>query len=261
MEQQKTKKKGRPAQLLKIAELSAFVEFLKAKKERSELQDQVIDALQQKDFNFELLSEAQQILVKEALKPYREHTKLAILAEQLKFEQNRSEYENKFLQLYTNYEQDSLSTSDLNILKTMCTLYLNFKAQNLKISDLDLYLSQLEKKEAKKKRSAENQRKFEIGGGVLTFYKVQNDEILDTEKFLKQVQIDRYLAVKLRQTRIYKKIWALEISNKEKSKLLFETLHQLTLFQQSAGGLNILDIAMQNADKKLKSNPESSSNT
>jgi len=51
--------------------LHAFVEFLSEKDSRTELQNQVIDALQAEDFNFEMLSEAQQILVKEALKPYR----------------------------------------------------------------------------------------------------------------------------------------------------------------------------------------------
>jgi hypothetical protein len=52
--------------------------------------------LLKKDFNFELLSEPQQVLVKEALKPYREHTRLVLLADQLESEKNKSEYEKKF---------------------------------------------------------------------------------------------------------------------------------------------------------------------
>lgn len=261
MTQEKTKKRGRPAQLLQVAELHAFVEFLLEKHPRTKLQNQVIDALDAEDFNFEMLSEVQQILVKEALKPYREHLKLQLLFDELSVLPKPTEYEAKFIELYQEYQKNELAISELNILKTMCTRYYRFKAQQLQLKDLELYLSQIQKKDEGKKRKAENQRKFEVGGGVLSAYKIKNDDALDTEKFLKQVQIDRYLAVKLRQTRIYKKIWALDISNQEKSKLLFETLHQLTLFQQSAGGLNILDIAMQNADKKLKSNPESSSNT
>lgn len=252
MEQEKTKKKGRPAQLLKIAELSAFVAFLKAKNERSELQNQVIDSLQQKDFNFELLSEAQQILVKEALKPYREHTKLTILAEQLHFEQNRSEYENKFLQLYQEYKKGQLDQTDLNLLKTMCTRYLNYKAQKLQLSDLELYLSQIQKKEAKKKRSAENQRKFEIGGGVLSFYKTPNDDSLDAQKFLNKVQTDRYLARKLRQSSIFKKVGALDIGIKEKYELLFEVLNQLTLYGNKGETVKFVDFAIEEAQTKLK---------
>jgi hypothetical protein len=80
---EKAKKRGRPSQLLQMAELHAFVEFLLEKDPRSELQNQVIDALQAEDFNFEMLSEAQQILVKEALKPYREHLKLQLLFDEL----------------------------------------------------------------------------------------------------------------------------------------------------------------------------------
>ena len=45
MTQEKAKKRGRPAQLLQIAELHAFVEFLLEKRDRSELQNQVIMSL------------------------------------------------------------------------------------------------------------------------------------------------------------------------------------------------------------------------
>ena len=93
MTQEKAKKRGRPAQLLQMAELHAFVEFLLEKDPRSELQNQVIDALQAEDFNFEMLSEAQQILVKEALKPYREHLKLQLLFDELSQNFHHTEYE------------------------------------------------------------------------------------------------------------------------------------------------------------------------
>ncbi|MEX7656073.1 hypothetical protein, partial [Pseudomonas aeruginosa] len=91
------------------------------------LQDEVMMFLLKKDFNFELLSEPQQVLVKEALKPYREHTRLVLLADQLESEKNKSEYEKKFLKLYDDYECGLLEKADVNLLKTMCTRYLNFK--------------------------------------------------------------------------------------------------------------------------------------
>ncbi|RBA36169.1 hypothetical protein DDF86_08555, partial [Acinetobacter junii] len=125
---EKAKKRGRPAQLLQVAELHGCVEFLR-RQERSELQDEVMMFLLKKDFNFELLSEPQQVLVKEALKPYREHTRLVLLADQLESEKNKSEYEKKFLKLYDDYECGLLEKADVNLLKTMCTRYLNFKAQ------------------------------------------------------------------------------------------------------------------------------------
>jgi hypothetical protein len=65
----------------------------------------------------------------------------------------------------------------MNILKTMCTRYLNFKAQKLEYSDLELYLSQIQKKDASEKRKAENQRKFELGGAVLAAFKKLNIDI------------------------------------------------------------------------------------
>ena len=159
--------------------------------------------------------------------------------------------EEKFLELYKRYQKDILDPAETNILKTMCMRYLNFKAQKLEYSDLELYLSQIEKKEAGKKRKAENQRKFEVGGGVLSAYKVKNDDELDTEKFLKRVRADGYLAGQIRQTKIYKKVWAMDLNPKEKTELLFEVLNQLTLFQQTADGVKILDLAIKNSQEKL----------
>ncbi|MFH4117818.1 hypothetical protein WAI56_20375, partial [Acinetobacter baumannii] len=87
--------------------------------------------LQAEDFNFEMLSEAQQILVKEALKPYREHLKLQLLFDELSQNFQHTEYEEKFMELYQGYKQDGLDPVEMNILKMMCTRYLNFKAQKL----------------------------------------------------------------------------------------------------------------------------------
>lgn len=248
---EKTKKRGRPAQLLQVSELSAFVDFLLEKDPRTELQNQVIDALQAEDFNFEMLSEAQQILVREALKPYREHLKLKLLFDELNALPLTTEYETKFIELYQAYQNNELSISELNILKTMCTRYYRFKAQQLQLKDLELYLSQIQKKDKDKKRKAENQRKFEVGGGVLSAYKVKNDETLDTENFIKKVKVDRYTARNLRQSKIFKKISEFDLPVSDKYELLFEVLNQLTLFQQTAEGVKILDIAIKNAQEKL----------
>ena len=257
MTQEKAKKRGRPAQLLQMAELHAFVEFLSEKDSRTELQNQVIDALQAEDFNFEMLSEAQQILVKEALKPYRQHLKLQLLFDELSKNPRQTEYEEKFLELYKRYQKDTLDPAETNILKTMCTRYLNFKNQKLEYSDLELYLSQIEKKDAGKKRKAENQRKFEVGGGVLSAYKVKNDDALDTEKFLKQVRADGYLAGKIRQTKIYKKVWAMDLNPKEKTELLFEVLNQLALYGNKDETVKFVDFAIETAQTKLKQKTDS----
>ena len=252
MTQEKAKKRGRPAQLLQIAELHAFVEFLLEKRDRSELQNQVITALQTEDFNFDMLSEAQQILVKEALKPYREHLKLKLLFEELNNLPLKTEYEQKIVDLYQDDQKGNLDLAERNILKTMCTRYYRFKAQQLKLKDLELYLSQIQKKGEGKKRKAENQRKFEVGGGVLSAYKIKNDDALDTENFLKRVQADRYLAGKLRQTKIYQKVWAIDLNNKEKLELLFEVLNQLALYGNKGETVKFVDFAIEAAQTKLK---------
>lgn len=257
MEMEKAKKRGRPAQLLQIAELHAFVEFLLSQDDRSELQNQVIDALQANDCNFEMLSEAEQILVKEALKPYREHLKLQLLFDELSKNSKRTEYEGKFIQLYEWYQKNELDPAELNILKVMCTRYHKFKAQQLELKDLELYLSQIQKKDAGKKRNAENQRKFEVGGGVLSAYKVKNDDALDTEKFLKRVRADGYLAGKIRQTKIYKKVWAMDLNPKEKTELLFEVLNQLALYGNKGETVKFVDFAIEAAQTKLKQKTDS----
>ena len=102
----KSKKRGRPAQLLQIAELHAFVDYLSQKKDRSDLQNDVIAMLRIEKFNFESLSEAEQILVKEALKPYREHMKLKLLFDELSENPKRTDYEEKFVQLYQGYQNN-----------------------------------------------------------------------------------------------------------------------------------------------------------
>jgi hypothetical protein len=167
----KSKKRGRPAQLLQIAELHAFVDYLSQKKDRSDLQNDVIAMLRAEKFNFDSLSEAKQILVKEALKPYREHMKLNLLFDEVSVQYPQTAYEKKFVQLFEAYRDNELSGADFNILKTMATRYLSFKAHKLELSDLELYLSQIQKKEANKKRTAENHRKFELGGAVLAAFK------------------------------------------------------------------------------------------
>jgi len=148
MTQEKAKKRGRPAQLLQIAELHAFVEFLEQQEQLSDLQSQVLKALNSVDCNFEGLTQTDQVLVKEALKPYREHLKLKLLFDQLSTLPKQTEYEAKFIELFHAYQDNQLGVAELNILKMMCTRYLNFKAQKLQYADLELYLSQIQKKDA-----------------------------------------------------------------------------------------------------------------
>ncbi|NNH87942.1 hypothetical protein, partial [Acinetobacter terrae] len=179
MEMEKAKKRGRPAQLLQIAELHAFVEFLEQQEQLSDLQSQVLKALNSVDCNFEGLTQTDQVLVKEALKPYREHLKLQLLFEELSKNSKHTEYEDKFIQLYEQYQKRTLESSEITIMKVMCIRYNKFKAQQLDLTALELYLSQIQKKEAGKKRKAEDNRKYQLGGAVIAAFKQLNVDISD----------------------------------------------------------------------------------
>jgi hypothetical protein len=241
---EKAKKRGRPAQLLQMAELHAFVEFLLEKDPRSELQNQVIDALQAEDFNFEMLSEAQKILVKEALKPYREHLKLQLLFDELSALPKQTEYEAKFIELFYSYQNKELDVAELNTLKTMCTRYLKFKAQKLEYSDLELYLSQIQKKKNNKKRSAENHRKFELGGAVLAAFKKLNidisnetpqqitNRIVNTAKFHNEV----------RKSLIFKDVKEYKKEYFKANKLFIQVLEGLHTWQKGGELLSVIEI-------------------
>jgi hypothetical protein len=205
---EKAKKRGRPAQLLQRAELHAFVDFLLENNRRTELQNQVIDALEAEDFNFEMLSEAQQILVKEALKPYREHLKLKLLFDELSKNPRQTEYEAKFIELFYAYQNNQLGVAELNILKMMCTRYLNFKAQKLQYADLELYLSQIQKKDAGKKRKAENNQKYQLGGAVIAAYKELglNIDTLTPDQVRKAIVSNKRIINKIEKSIIFEQI-------------------------------------------------------
>ena len=244
MKLEKAKKRGRPAQLLQIAELHAFVEFLLEKDPRSELQNQVIDALQAEDFNFDYLSEAQQILVKEALKPYREHIKLKLLFEELSQQPKKTEYEEKFLELYQRYQKENLDPAEVNILKMMCTRYLNFKAQKLEYSDLELYLSQIQKKNASEKRKAENKRKFELGGAVLAAFKKLNIDISnDTpQQITNRIVNAGKFHDNVRKSLIFKDVKTYKNEYFESNKLFIQVLEGLHTWKKDGELLSVIEI-------------------
>ena len=244
MTQEKAKKRGRPSQLLQMAELHAFVEFLLEKDPRSELQNQVIDALQAEDFNFEMLSEAQQILVKEALKPYREHLKLQLLFDELSQNFQHTEYEEKFMELYQGYKQDGLDPVEMNILKMMCTRYLNFKAQKLEYSDLELYLGQIQKKNASEKRKAENKRKFELGGAVLAAFKKLNIYISnDTpQQITNRIVNAGKFHDNVRKSLIFKDVKTYKNEYFESNKLFIQVLEGLHTWKKDGELLSVIEI-------------------
>ena len=252
MTQEKAKKRGRPAKLLQVAELHDFVEYLLEKHPRTDLQNQVIDDLQAEDFNFEMLSEAQQILVREALKPYREHIKLKTLFDQLSTFPEPTEYETKFIELFKSYKNQELGNSELNILKTMFTRYQRFKAQELQMKDLELYLTQIQKKDEGKKRKAENQLKFELGGAVLAAFKKLNKEIPeDKSKVTNSIVNNANFWKKVSKTKIYSAISTKESTYFEDIELFIKVIDGLTSYSYDGQQLFEYEILKQKKlDKK-----------
>ncbi|MFX6006648.1 hypothetical protein ABTF07_18935, partial [Acinetobacter baumannii] len=141
-------------------------------------------------------------------------------------------------------QKNALDQMELNILKTLATRYLNFKAQKLEYSDLELYLSQLQKKDAGKKRKAENQRKFELGGAVLVAFKklnidISNDtpqqitnRIVNTTKFHNEV----------RKSLIFKDVKTYENEYFKANKLFIQVLEGLHTWQKGGELLSVIEI-------------------
>lgn len=240
----KSKKRGRPAQLLQIAELHAFVGYLSQKKDRSELQNDVIAMLRAENFNFDSLSEAEQILVKEALKPYREHMKLNLLFDEVSVQYPQTAYEKKFVQLFETYRDNELSGADFNILKTMATRYLSFKAHKLELSDLELYLSQIQKKEANKKRTAENHRKFELGGAVLAAFKELGIDISEStpEQVKNRIKNVTKFHNDVVKSKVYQEVKNYKNEYFERNKLFHQVLEGLNTWKKEGELLSVIEI-------------------
>ena len=240
----KSKKRGRPAQLLQIAELHAFVDYLSQKKDRSDLQNDVIAMLRAEKFNFDSLSEAEQILVKEALKPYREHMKLTLLFDELSVQYPQTAYERKFVQLFEAYRNNELSGADFNILKTMATRYLSFKAHKLELSDLELYLSQIQKKQVSKKRTAENHHKFELGGAVLAAFKDLGIDIgQDTpDQVRNRIKNATKFHNDVMRSKVYQEVKNYKNEYFERNKLFIQVLDGLNTWTKEKELLSVIEI-------------------
>lgn len=252
MIQEKAKKRGRPAQLLQVAELNDFMHFLRGQ-EDSELRTEVISLLRDNKCNFERLSEPQQILVKEALKPYRDHMNMQLLADKLEAEKNNSEYEKKFLKLHQQYEQGYLDNTDINLLKMMCNRYLRFKAQKLDVSDLELYLSQIQKNEAKKKRTAENRRKFEIGGAIIAACKELGTNPYTSAEDIKAQFMEYYRYFRrIRQTQFFAEASARTGNYELEYDVIFTALNNLSNYKLEGKSITAIEIERAISEVKLK---------
>jgi len=134
----------------------------------------------------------------------------------------------------------------------MCTRYYRFKAQQLKLKDLELYLSQIQKKDEGKKRKAENQLKFELGGAVLAAFKKLNKEIPeDRSKVTNSIVNNANFWKKVSKTKIYSAISTKESTYFEDIELFIKVIDGLASYSYDGQQLFEYEILKQKKlDKK-----------
>lgn len=244
MDTVKAKKRGRPAQLLQVAELKAFVEFLEEKTDLSEVESAFMTSLIRANYKFEALSEVHQVLLKDALKPYREHLKLQLLFDELYQKHPQTDYERKFIQYYEKHQENKLSPTEINIMKVMCNRYQKFKAQQLEYKDLEFYLSQIQKKENGQQRRAENQRKFELGGAVLAAFKMLNIDIRQSspEQIHNRIVNTTRFSNAVKNSKVFKEIRQHKNEPFEQNKLFLQVLDGLSTWSKEGTSLTVIEI-------------------
>ena len=176
MQNSESKKRGRPALLLNQLELKTFVDYVRKYKIWDQVTQNAVREIQASQFEMQNLSPTALVIVKQAIKPFRELQKVELLYQQLCKTTSHDFFQKKFVELYQQY-QSTREDQTLNVLKTMATQYLRFKDNKVDENSLKLYLNQLEKKENKAKRNADNKKKFEIGGALLSLLKTKNIDV------------------------------------------------------------------------------------
>jgi hypothetical protein len=83
-----------------------------------------------------------------------------------------------------------------------------FQSQKLQYADLELYLSQIQKKDAGKKRKAENNRKYQLGGAVIAAYKELglNIDTLTPDQVRKAIVGNKRIINKIEKSIIFEQI-------------------------------------------------------
>ncbi|WP_425919474.1 hypothetical protein [Acinetobacter sp. TSRC1-2] len=169
-------KRGRPALLLNKAELMAYVDHVKKYNLRDQVTQNAVREIQASQFEMQNLSPTALVIVKQAIKPFRQLQKVELLYQELSKSTSHDFFEKKFVEVYQQYQRTP-EDQTLNILKTMATQYVRFKDNKADENSLKLYLNQLEKKENKAKRNADNKKKFELGGALLALLKTKNIDV------------------------------------------------------------------------------------
>ena len=222
MQNSDLKKRGRPALLLNKAELIAYSDYVKKYNVRDQVTQNAVHEIQAAQFEMQNLSPSALVIVKQAIKPFRQLQKVELLYQELSKSTSHDFFEKKFVELYQQYQRTP-EDQTLNVLKTMATQYLRFKDNKADENSLKLYLSQLEKKENKAKRNADNKKKFELGGALLSLLKTKNIDVtkLTAEQIIRALfSQDMHFNLASCNTIIFQEMLNVELSD-TKAKTLF----------------------------------------
>ena len=126
----------------------------------------------------------------------------------------------------------------------MATRYLSFKAHKLELSDLELYLSQIQKKEANKKRTAENHRKFELGGAVLAAFKELGIDISEStpEQVKNRIKNVTKFHNDVVKSKVYQEVKNYKNEYFERNKLFHQVLEGLNTWKKEGELLSVIEI-------------------
>ena len=237
MQNSESKKRGRPALLLNQLELKAYVDYVRKYKIWDQVTQNAVHEIQASQFEMQNLSPTALVIVKQAIKPFRELQKVELLYQQLCKTTSHDFFQKKFVELYQQY-QSTREDQTLNVLKTMATQYLRFKDNKVDENSLKLYLSQLEKKENKAKRNADNKKKFELGGALLALLKTKNIDVtkLTAAQMIRAIfNEDIQFNLANRNTIIFQEMLNVGLSETQAKTLFPLVLDQLTDYRDEDG--------------------------
>ena len=237
MQNSDLKKRGRPALLLNKAELMAYVDYVRKYKIWDQVTQNAVREIQAAQFEMQNLSPTALVIVKQAIKPFRQLQKVELLNQELCKTTSHDFFQKKFVELYQQQQQNP-EEQTLNVLKTMATQYLRFKDNKVDENSLKLYLSQLEKKENKAKRNADNKKKFELGGALLALLKTKNIDVtkLTAAQMIRAIfNEDIQFNLANRNTIIFQEMLNVGLSETQAKNLFPLVLDQLTDYRDEDG--------------------------
>jgi len=98
------KKRGRPALLLNQLELKAYVDYVRKYKIWDQVTQNAVREIQASQFEMQNLSPTALVIVKQAIKPFRELQKVELLYQQLCKTTSHDFFQKKFVELYQQYQ-------------------------------------------------------------------------------------------------------------------------------------------------------------